>query len=97
MLAEDGIVVVLSTVDIAGREVVGEPEVITKGWVHEPDADELIDGLNGAVHDALDTALQRAERADIDALNKAARKAAGSFISNRTKRRPMIVPLVIEV
>jgi len=97
VLAEDGIVVVLATADIANREVVGEPEIITKGWVHEADAAELIDGLSDTVRDALDTALQRAERADVDVLNKAARRAAGSFISNRTKRRPMIVPLVIEV
>jgi ribonuclease J len=97
VLAEDGIVVVLATADIANREVVGEPEIITKGWVHEADAAELIDGVGDAVRDALDTALQRAERADVDVLNKAARRAAGTYISNRTKRRPMIVPLVIEV
>lgn len=97
VLAEDGIVVVLATADISNREVVGEPEVITKGWVHEADATELIDGLGDAVRDGLETALKRAERADVEVLNKAARRAAGSFISNRTKRRPMIVPLVIEV
>lgn len=97
VLAEDGIVVVLATADISNREVVGEPEVITKGWVHEADAAELIEGLGDAVRDGLETALKRAERADVEVLNKAARRAAGSFISNRTKRRPMIVPLVIEV
>ncbi len=97
VLAEDGIVVVLATVDVASREVVGQPELITKGWVHEPDAAELIDGLTGAVHAGLGAALRRAERADIDALNKAVRRSAGSYVNEHTKRRPMIVPLVIEV
>jgi ribonuclease J len=96
VLAEDGIVVVLATVDIANRQVVGQPEIITKGWV-DPNAGELIDEISDNVHEALDAALQRAERADIDVLNKAVRRAAGSFISNRTKRRPMIVPLTIEM
>jgi ribonuclease J len=97
VLAEDGIVVALATVDVASREVVGQPELITKGWVHEPAAAELIDGLTGAVHAGLGAALQRAERADIDVLNKAVRRSAGSYVNEHTKRRPMIVPLVIEV
>jgi ribonuclease J len=89
--------VALATVDVASREVVGQPELITKGWVHEPAAAELIDGLTGAVHAGLGAALQRAERADIDVLNKAVRRSAGSYVNEHTKRRPMIVPLVIEV
>jgi mRNA degradation ribonuclease J1/J2 len=65
--------------------------------VHEAEGADLIDGCGKAVHTALQTALRRAERADIDTLNKAVRRAAGSYVSEHTKRRPMIVPLIIEV
>ena len=97
VLAEEGIVVVLVTVDLAEAAVVGEPEVITKGWVHETASVDLIDGCAAAVHRELATALERAPRADIESLQKVVRRAAGSFVNERTRRRPMIVPVVIEV
>ena len=97
VLAEDGIVVILVTVDLTANLVIGEPEVITRGWVHETEGVELIDGCAAAVHAGLDKALGATSRGDIDSLQKAARRTAGTFIKERTRRRPMIVPLVIEV
>jgi len=97
VLAEDGIVVVLVTVDLTGAAVVGEPEVITKGWVHETDSMDLIDGCSAAVHKGLDKALASAKRSDLEALQQTVRRAAGTFVKERTRRRPMIVPVVIEV
>ena len=97
VLAAEGIVVVLATVDVAAGELVGQPEVITKGWVHEASSAALLDGCTTTVADALRTALTRGSRADIDALHKAVRRAAGAYVSDRTGRRPMIVPVVIEV
>ncbi len=97
VLAEDGIVVILATVDLAAGRVLGAPEVITRGWVHETEAAELIEDCANAVHTGLNTALETTSRGDIESLQKAVRRSAGSFIKQRTKRRPMIVPLVIEV
>jgi ribonuclease J len=97
VLAEDGIVVILVTVDLAANLVIGEPEVITRGWVHETEGMELIDGCAAAVHAGLDSALGATSRGDIDSLQKAVRRSAGAFVKKRTQRRPMIVPLVIEV
>ncbi|MCC6438250.1 MAG: ribonuclease J, partial [Acidimicrobiales bacterium] len=78
VLAAEGIVVVLATVDVAAGELVGQPEVITKGWVHEASSAALLDGCTTTVADALRTALTRGSRADIDALHKAVRRAAGA-------------------
>ena len=97
VLAEDGIVVVLATVDLSAGAVLGAPEVITRGWVHETEAVDLIDGCAAAVHSGLDAALQAASRGDLESLQKAVRRSAGTFIKQRTQRRPMIVPVVIEV
>ena len=97
VLAEDGIVVILVTVDLVANLVIGEPEVITRGWVHETEGMELIDGCAAAVHAGLDSALGATSRGDIDSLQKAVRRSAGAFVKKRTQRRPMIVPLVIEV
>ncbi len=97
VLAEDGIVVILATVDLTAGAVLGAPEVITRGWVHETEAADLIDGCAAAVHAGLDTALKATSKGDLESLQKAVRRTAGSFIKQRTQRRPMIVPLVIEV
>ena len=97
VLAEDGFLVVLVTVDLTASAVVGAPEVITKGWVHEGESADLIDGCADAIHRALDSALERSPRADVESLQKVVRRAAGSFVSERTRRRPMIIPVVIEI
>ena len=97
VLAEDGIVVVLATVDLQEHEVLGEPEVITKGWVHEGESVDLIEGCGRAVNQALTKALAKTASADIESLQKVVRQAAGNYVSDQTRRRPMIVPLVIEV
>ena len=97
VLAEDGIVVILATVDVAAGLVLGAPEVITRGWVHETEGADIIEDCAAAVHTGLNKALESTSRGDIESLQKAVRRSAGTFIKQRTKRRPMIVPLVIEV
>jgi ribonuclease J len=95
VLAEEGVVVVVVTVDIdAGRVLVG-PEIITRGWVYAPEAEDLIDEGVATVAKAVEKALKAGTR-DVDALEKEVRRAAGKFVSERTKRRPMIVPIVME-
>jgi ribonuclease J len=94
VLAEEGVVVVV-TVDIdAGKVLVG-PEIITRGWVYAPEAEDLIEEGCAVVAVAVEKALKAGTR-DVDALEKDVRKAAGKFVSERTKRRPMIVPIVME-
>jgi hypothetical protein len=50
-----------------------------------------------AVHRELESALARSPRADVDSLQKVVRGAAGTFVNDRTRLRPMIVPVVIEI
>ncbi|MHB1129920.1 MAG: ribonuclease J [Ilumatobacteraceae bacterium] len=95
VLAEEGVVVVVVTVDVAAGKVLVGPEVITRGWVYAPEAEDLIDEACAAVSVAVERALSNGTR-DVDALEKEVRRAAGKFVSERTKRRPMIVPVVME-
>jgi len=96
VLAEEGVVVVIVTVDHDALELVLEPEVITRGWVHAPEAEDLLDEVRKVVSDAVLKALDKGE-ADIELLQRVTRKAAGKFVNERTKRRPMIVPVVMSV
>lgn len=95
VLAEEGVVVVIVAVDAHSGAVITGPEVITRGWVHAPEAEDLIDGCTGAVRDAVRDAFSR-DAGDIESLQRAVRRAAGRYVNEHTRRRPMIVPVVME-
>ena len=94
VLAEEGVVVIVATVDSALHKVINGPEVITRGWVYAPEADALLDEAEAHIEKALVKALDDGI-SDVDGLERVVRKAAGKFVSDRTKRRPMIVPVVM--
>jgi ribonuclease J len=95
VLAEEGVVVVIVAVDAHSGAVITGPEVITRGWVHAPEAEDLIDGCTQAVRDAVRDAFNR-DAGDIESLQRAVRRAAGRYVNEHTRRRPMIVPVVME-
>lgn len=95
LLAEEGVVVVVVTVDITTGKVLVGPEIITRGWVYAPEAEDLLDEACDTVADAVEKALAAGVR-DVEQLERDVRRAAGKFVSDRTKRRPMIVPVVME-
>ncbi len=96
VLAEEGVVVVIITVDAKSGEVLTGPEIITRGWVYAPEAEALLDEARQAVLQALEDAADSGS-VDFEALRRRARSALGRFVNERTRRRPMIVPVVIEV
>jgi ribonuclease J len=95
VLAEEGVVVVVVTVDVEAGSVLVGPEVITRGWVYAPEAESMLDEARDAVAKAVTQALRGGMR-DVDALEREVRRAAGRFVGERTRRRPMIVPIVME-
>ncbi len=70
--------------------------MITRGWVYAPEADGLLDEASDAVASAIHNAFAEENTHDIESLQRVVRRAAGKFVSSRTKRRPMIVPVVLE-
>jgi ribonuclease J len=96
VLAEEGVVVVVVTVDSRTGDVVSGPEIITRGWVYAPEAEGLLEEARQAVRDSLKEAAAEGAT-DFDTLRRHVRQAAGRFVNERTKRRPMIVPIVMEV
>jgi len=95
VLAEEGVVVVVVTVDIESGKVLTGPPIITRGWVYAPEAEDLLDEACDTVAAAVERALAEGVR-DPEGLERDVRRAAGRFVNERTKRRPMIVPVVME-
>ena len=95
VLASEGVVVVVVTVDTQSGKVLVGPEIITRGWVYAPEAEDLLDEACDTIAAAVEAALANGVR-DVEALERDVRRAAGRFVSERTRRRPMIVPVVME-
>ncbi len=92
VLAEEGVIVVVVTVDMKSGEVIAGPEIITRGWIHAAEAEDLLEDARRRVV----AGIEDADTSDVEAIKRHARKALASFVSDRTKRRPMIVPVVME-
>ena len=88
--------IVVVTVDARSGEILTGPEIITRGWVYAPEAEELLGEARQAVLDALEAAVQSGGT-DFETLRRRARASLGKFVAERTRRRPMIVPIVMEV
>ncbi len=95
VLANEGVVVVIVAVDVDRREIITGPEVITRGWVHAPEAEPLLKEASEVVAEAVRDAFAK-DSFDIESLQRVVRRAAGRFVNDRTRRRPMIVPVVME-
>ncbi|MFP5254924.1 MAG: ribonuclease J [Acidimicrobiia bacterium] len=96
VLAEEGVVVVVVTVALEDGAILTGPEVITRGWVYAPEAEALLDECADVVRQAVKELFAEAGEPDIEALQRTVRRAAGRFVNDRTKRKPMIVPVVME-
>ena len=95
-LAEEGVVMVVVTVDRQHGTLSCPPVIETRGWVHAPEAEALLGEASEVVGAAVTKALRDGAH-DIEALSRHTRKALGKFVGDRTKRRPMIVPVVLMV
>jgi ribonuclease J len=95
-LAEEGVVMVVVTVDTRQFALSGAPLIETRGWVHAPEAEAMLGEASDVVGAAVTQALRDGTR-DSEVLSRHARKALGKFVGDRTRRRPMIVPVVLMV
>jgi ribonuclease J len=96
VLAEEGVVVVIVTIDARSGEVVTGPEIVTRGWVYAPEAEDLLEDARRAVRASLEEAA-REGATDFETIRRHARRSLGRFIDERTRRRPIVIPVVMEV
>jgi ribonuclease J len=95
-LAAEGVVVVIVTIDQRTGEIVTGPEIVTKGWVHAPEAEALLGEAAAAVRTSLEEAADEGAT-DFETVRRHARRSLGRFINERTRRRPAVIPVVMEV
>jgi ribonuclease J len=96
VLAEEGVVMAVATVDCKRGEVVGTPQIVTRGWASDQETEALLEEARAEVTKALELALS-AGNSDHETLNRVVRKAVGKLVGERTRQRPMIVPVIVTV
>jgi ribonuclease J len=94
-LAEEGVVVVIVTLDARSGEILNGPEIVTRGWVYAPEAEDLIDDAKAHVAASIAEAA-REGAVDFETMRRHARTSLKKFINQRTRRFPIIVPVVLE-
>ena len=95
-LAEDGIFVIIATVDKKTGALVGSPDIISRGFVYMRENKELIERTRAHIRKLMKDSDERSPAFDEFLRNKL-RNDVGQFLFNATKRRPMILPVIIEV
>ncbi len=95
MLARDGILMVVVAVDHSSGKVVGGPDMVSRGFVPGREGEEVLEEARDVILQALDHNGQAP--ADWDFANHKIKDSLGKFIFRKTRRRPMILPLVMEV
>ena len=95
-LAEDGIMIVVMSLDRASGELVAGPDIVSRGFVYVKESDELIEEARRTVDDALQACLDKGIT-DWGKLKTTTKDVLSDYVWKKTKRRPMILPIIMEV
>ena len=94
-LAEDGIIIVVLTLERYTNQLLAGPDIVSRGFVYVRESEDLMGDARIAVEDALDHCLER-QISDWGRIKTVIKDALSEFVWKRTKRRPMILPIIME-
>ncbi len=95
-LSQDGLIVVVATVDINERLLISGPDIVSRGFVYVREAEELMDEVKLIARDALLDCLDK-NITDWAELKSAVKDNLSKFLYQKTKRKPMILPVVMNI
>jgi len=95
-LSEDGLVIMVATVDGATGEVVAGPDLVSRGFVYVRENEELMEGAREVVQNTLERCRREHVR-DWASVKTRVRETLSGYIYRKTKRSPMILPILMEV
>ena len=96
-LSEDGIVIVFASVDLTTRYVINPPEIITKGFVYVPDAEDLLYEAKNRAAEIICDMLDHSKKPNLEAIKEKVRRELAKMLSVETGRNPMIVPFITDL
>ena len=95
-LSQDGLMVIVASVDLAYRMLISGPEVVSRGFVYVREAEELMDQAKEIAKNAIEECLDRGidERSEI---KNSVKNSLSRYILQTTGRKPMILPIIMDV
>ena len=99
LLAQEGMIVIIATISKQSGRLIKNPDIISRGFIYLKEHGTLLDELRGKIRNLLSQTNQgrvRQEPAD-DYIKSLLREQVGLFLYNKTLRRPMILPVLIEI
>ena len=94
-LAEDGIIIVVLTIDKVTGECTAGPDIISRGFVYVRESEDLMDAVKMVATEVVEDCTSR-DVVDWATLKNGIKNEVGGFLFNKTKRRPMILPIIME-
>lgn len=95
-LAEDGILIVVMTLERYSNQLLAGPDIVSRGFVYVRESEVLMDEARHVVESALDGCMDK-HITDWGKLKNATKDALSEFLWKKTKRSPMILPIIMEV
>ncbi len=95
-LAEDGIMIVVMALESHSDQLISGPDIVSRGFVYVRESDELLDEARLLVEEAVQDCLDRG-KTDWGKLKGTVKDVLSDFVWKKTKRRPMILPIIMEV
>lgn len=95
-LSQDGIITVVLTIDSASGEIIAGPDIVTRGFVYVRESEEIMDEMKHAASDAAEDCIDNDIR-DWASIKSSIRDSVGQLVYERTRRSPMILPIIMEV
>ena len=96
VLAQEGMIVMIITLDRRTGRFLKNPDIISRGFIYLRNSKELVEGLRKRVRHLI-SRIPRKQSLDPDYMKELIRNEVGQFLYNKTQRRPMVLPVVIEV
>lgn len=96
LLSQDGILIVVVTLSKGNKQIVAGPEIISRGFVYVRESEKLMDESTQLVKSIVERNTAR-ETLDWATMKQSMRDELNQFLYDKTKRRPMILPIIMEV
>ena len=96
LLSQDGLIIVSAGVDMMARDVITMPEIYTRGFIYVKESEGFMDEMRAVTRAALEKSILN-YGSDLDDVKNDVREALQKFITQKIKRRPIILPVIIEV
>ncbi len=97
LLSQDGLIVVVATVSSTGGYIVSGPDIVSRGFVYVRDSEDLMEEMRDIATSAINSCLGSRSRADWYQIKGKVKEDLAKFILNKTKRKPMIIPMIMNI